>query len=274
MKTFPIAKINLGLNVVGKRADGYHDLETVFYPLPLRDELQVTPALSGSQGAGVCKLRVEGMPEDEDSQTNLVVKAYKALCGIYPLPSVEAVLRKRIPIQAGLGGGSSDAAYMLRTLNDMFSLGLTTELLELQAAKLGADCAFFIEPKPKFATGIGDKFQSVDVDLSSYKLLVVKPKVAISTKEAFQYVTPMRPEISVREIVKMEITKWRTLLVNDFEKSAFAVYPELRQLKRRLYDMGALYASMSGSGSAFFGIFQSEPKAWQTAFQGCGVWLV
>ena len=239
MITFPCAKINLGLNVVGVRPDGYHDLETVFYPLPLTDALEV--------------------------KRNMLAKDFE-------LPRVHAHLFKRIPSQAGLGGGSSDGAFMIRLLDERFRLNIGIAEMERYAGRLGADCPFFITAEPSFATGIGDILEPADNEygnLSGYHIAIVKPSAAVSTKEAYQGVAIRKPEKSCRDIVRQPIETWRDELKNDFEDSVFKLIPSLPQIKAKLYDMGAIYAQMSGSGSAIFGIFKENPANLQQVFDDC-----
>lgn len=271
MIIFPCAKINLGLNVVSRRADGYHNLETVFYPVNISDRIEITVRDGSMPGDASCTLTVEGMPVAGNSDDNLVVKAYNILAKDYILPDVNINLCKRIPMQAGMGGGSSDCAFTIRLLNDMFSLGISTERMIEYAASLGADCAFFINPVPAYAEGIGDVLQPLDIDLSGYRFLIVKPDIAVSTRDAFSLITPAKPSKCCRDILKQPIETWRHELVNDFEKSIFALHPEIATIKERLYGMGAIYASMSGSGSALFGIFKDIPQGAADAFKGCFV---
>lgn len=258
MVTFPNAKINLGLNIVEKRFDGYHNLETIFYPIALQDILEITPRKSDT--ADKYTLTMYDAPFDDNINDNLVIKAYNALAVDYSLPSLDFFLYKKIPTGAGLGGGSADAAFALKMINDIAELSLGDEELEKYAARIGADCAFFVRNKPAFATGVGNILTPAEVSLSGYTLVLVKPQIHISTKDAYAQVTPMQPALSIKEIVKRPIAEWRTLLVNDFEKSVFAKYPELQAIKEKLYETGAEYASMSGSGSAFFGIFKNAPE--------------
>lgn len=254
MIAYPIAKINLGLNIVSRLSNGYHGLETVFYPVGIRDRLEVSEAA----GAGVSsvELEVEGMAIDGDIESNLVVRAYRLLASRYSLPPVSIKLSKTIPTQAGMGGGSSDGAYMLRLLNEMFALDLDDEALMKLAAGLGADCPYFIRGGAQYAEGIGEKLRPIGLDLNGYYIGVVKPAVSVSTREAFSLVSPQRPKRNCLDIVREPIETWRRLLENDFERSVFALHPELGSIKRRLYDLGAIYAAMSGSGSALFGIFR------------------
>ena len=271
MITFPCAKINLGLNIVGKRPDGYHDLETVFYPIPLCDALEIKYMDEKFPSESPCDLKVTGNAVDCDEQSNLVVKAYRLLAADYQLPRVHAHLFKSIPSQAGLGGGSSDAAFMIRLLDERFRLNIGNPEMERYAAQLGADCAFFITAEPSYAEGIGDRLMPVDSpekNLSGYYLAIVKPDVAVSTREAYATITPRKPLKCCRDIVRQPIETWKDELVNDFEAPVFARHPILADIKQRLYDLGAAYAAMSGSGSALFGIFREEPQGVEQAFEG------
>ncbi len=256
MITFPNCKINLGLNIVSRRADGYHNLETVFYPVQLHDSLEVLP-LNDIRGTKYI-LHQYGNAIDCDPEKNLVVKAYRLLDKLYDLPPVEIHLLKHIPSGAGLGGGSSDAAFMLKLLNEQFKLNLSTAQLECHAATLGADCAFFIQNQPTFATGIGDVFSPVTLSLRDYQIVIIKPDVFVSTKEAFARITPQTPTESVCDIVQLPVSEWRDRLFNDFETSIFPQHPEIQAIKELLYEKGAEYASMSGSGSSVFGIFSPD----------------
>ena len=260
MIVFPIAKINLGLNVVERRPDGYHNLETVFFPVKLEDALEVTLMDEAFPSPFDCDLKVTNINIEGEEQRNLVVKAYNLLKKDFPqMPRVHAHLYKAIPTQAGMGGGSSDCAAMLLLLNNMFKLGLTNQQLIDYAAKLGADCPIFILNKPAYAEGIGERLQTIDLNLSGYYLAIVRPDIPVPTKEAFSRIVPCKPEKNCRMIVGQPIETWRKELVNDFEKSVFALHPEIGQIKERLYEMGAVYAAMSGSGSAVFGIFREQP---------------
>ena len=255
MITFPNAKINLGLNIVEKRPDGYHNLETIFYPIPLQDALEITPWEGGERKY---KLAQSGIQIAGDDENNLVVKAYKLLDSLYNLPPIEINLLKHIPSGAGVGGGSADAAFMLCMLNQHFQLNIPNEQLEVYAAQLGADCAFFVENKPTFAEGIGNIFSPIELSLKGYKLLLVKPDIFVSTRDAFAQIKPKRPSISLKEVAKMPIEAWKTYMVNDFEESVFPQFPAIADIKAKLYDMGAIYASMSGSGSSVFALFKGD----------------
>jgi len=259
MITFPIAKINLGLNVVERRPDGYHNLQTVFYPVRIKDSLELQPMHPLFPSPYDCDLKVSNITIDGDEQRNLVVRAYQLLKQDFPqLPRVHAHLYKAIPTQAGMGGGSSDCAYTITLLNEMCQLGLTEQQMIAYAARLGADCPFFILSRPAYAEGIGELLEPVALDLSDYYIGVVRPDIPVSTKEAFLLITPARPQVCCRDVVMQPVETWRDLLTNDFERSVFAIHPEIGAIKERLYDLGAVYAAMSGSGSAVFGLFH-EP---------------
>ena len=259
MIDFPCAKINLGLNIIGRRADGYHDIETVFYPIGLTDALEVVPGSDemgkNSSDGGKTSLHRRGISIDAPADSDLTVKAYRLLDADYHLPPVDIHLLKKIPLGAGLGGGSSDAASALRLLNNLFALGLSTEELETYAARLGADCAFFINAQPVFAEGIGDILTPIGLSLNGYGIIVVKPDVFVSTKEAYAGVRPRRPQVSLRKVIGQPVETWRENMTNDFEESIFARYPVIGDVKDELYRLGAVYASMSGSGSSVYGLF-------------------
>ncbi|MDL2256294.1 4-(cytidine 5'-diphospho)-2-C-methyl-D-erythritol kinase [Parabacteroides sp. OttesenSCG-928-K15] len=265
MICFPNAKINLGLNVVQKRPDGYHNIETLFYPVPVKDALEVVTAAEEDIFIQT------GIPITGDSADNLVMRALALLRTKYAIPPLEIHLLKQIPFGAGLGGGSSDAAFMLKLVNEFCTLGLSVDEMEEMAASLGADCPFFIQNKPVFATGTGNLFTSVDVSLKGYYFGLVKPPVAVSTPEAYAGITPRQPEMPLTEIATLPVETWRECMVNDFETNVFKQYPVIATLKQQLYDAGALYASMSGSGSSVFGIFK-EPVNIQPLFPDYYVW--
>ena len=256
MITFPNAKINLGLDVVEKRPDGYHNLETVFYPIQLCDILEITPAKeldAPDYTFTMYNAVFEGSDDD-----NLVIKAYKALAADHKLPKVDISLYKHIPTGAGLGGGSADAAFALKMLNEIAGLGLGSKELCAYASRIGADCAFFIDNTPAYATGIGNILTPTACSIEGYHLVLVKPDIHVSTKDAYALVTPQKPQVPLTSIAKRPIGEWKGEMKNDFEKSIFAKYPEMAKIKDDLYSMGAVYASMSGSGSSFFGIFKEE----------------
>ena len=267
MITFPVAKINLGLNVVEKRSDGYHNLQTVFYPVPIKDALEVQVMDEGFPSDVDCDLKTTNIPIEGDEQRNLVVRAYQLLKSDFPtLPRIHAHLWKGIPTQAGMGGGSSDCAYMIRLLNDLFALGLSDEQMIQYAARLGADCPFFIVSRPCYAEGIGERLQPISLDLSGWHIGVVRPDIPVPTKEAFSRIHPHYPAKNCRDVVLQSVETWKDDLVNDFEESVFALHPEIGQVKEQLYKMGATYASMSGSGSALFGLFQECPDMLSQTF--------
>ena len=267
MITFPIAKINLGLNVVEKRLDGYHNLQTVFYPVPIMDALEIAPMSEGFPSDVDCDLKVTNIHIEGDEQRNLVVRAYQLLKKDFPsLPRIHTHLWKGIPTQAGMGGGSSDCAYMIRLLNETFDLQLTNEQMQQYAAQLGADCAFFIESVPCYAEGIGEQLEPISLDLSGWYIGVVRPDIPVPTKEAFSRIHPHYPSLNCREVVMQPVETWRGNLINDFEESVFALHPEIGAVKEQLYKMGATYAAMSGSGSALFGLFKEEPDGLRQAF--------
>ena len=253
MITFPNAKINLGLNITKKRPDGYHNLETIFYPIPLEDALEVCPRQTA--GEGKWSLAQSGLPVEGDPDKNLVVKAYKLLDEACGLPPTDIHLYKRIPSGAGLGGGSADAAFMLKLLNDTYALHLTDGQLEAYAAQLGADCAFFVRNRATFAEGIGNVFSPVDLSLAGWRLLLVKPDVFVSTRDAFARIRPRRPARSLKDIIKLPVEQWKDCMANDFEESVFPQFPAISEVKAELYRLGAVYASMSGSGSSVYGLF-------------------
>ena len=267
MITFPIAKINLGLNVVEKRLDGYHNLQTVFYPVPIMDALEIAPMSEGFPSDVDCDLKVTNIHIEGDEQRNLVVRAYQLLKKDFPsLPRIHTHLWKGIPTQAGMGGGSSDCAYMIRLLNETFDLQLTNEQMQQYAAQLGADCAFFIESVPCYAEGIGEQLEPISLDLSGWYIGVVRPDIPVPTKEAFSRIHPHYPSLNCREVVMQPVETWRDNLINDFEESVFVLHPEIGAVKEQLYKMGATYAAMSGSGSALFGLFKEEPDGLRQAF--------
>lgn len=258
MVLYPNAKINIGLNITSKRSDGYHNIQTIFYPLALHDQLAISIGQSDSRYS-VCNFKSEGIVLDVNTGDNLVEKAYKLLDEIYTLPSVNVELIKNIPIGAGLGGGSSDAAFMLVALRDLFQLNIDDDDLEIFAAKLGADCPFFIKNKPIYATGIGNVFSPVDITLNNYHIMLVKPSIHVSTAEAYSGVKPQETDLYLPNLVKMPVDEWKHNIFNDFEKGVFIQYPEIKLIKELLYDSGALYASMSGSGSSVFGLYRDSP---------------
>lgn len=271
MIVFPCAKINLGLNIVSNRDDGYHNLETVFYPVPLYDALEIKYMDPKFPSDVPCDLKITGIDLDCDEQWNLVIRAYNLLAEDYELPRVHAHLMKRIPTGAGLGGGSSDGAYMIRLLDERFRLNIGIAEMERYAARLGADCAFFITAEPMYATGIGNILAPVDDSIGFLKglyLAIVKPGISVSTVEAYRQIKPKKPAKCCLDIVRQPIETWREELTNDFEPPVFAAHPELDDIKEKLYDMGAIFAQMSGSGSAIYGIFKEAPENIEDKFPG------
>ena len=261
MIDFPCAKINLGLNITEKRADGYHNLETVFFPIPICDALEIKTMDERFPSDMACDLKVTGNNVCCDEKDNLIVRAYNMIAADFDIPRVHAHLYKNIPSEAGLGGGSSDAAYMIRLLDQRFRINIGNAEMEKYAARLGADCPFFITAEPSYAEGIGEILSPVNItdnNLEGYSLVVVKPQIAVSTKEAFSSITPRKPLMCCREIVAQPIETWKDALCNDFEESVFGIYPQLNDIKNRIYTLGAAYAQMSGSGSSLFGIFKSD----------------
>jgi 4-diphosphocytidyl-2-C-methyl-D-erythritol kinase len=256
MISFPNAKINLGLNIVRKRDDGYHDLETLFYPVALKDALEIIPAQDPSFSEAGVRLHLSGKTVEGSPDKNICVKAWHLLKADFPnLHAVEMYLYKAIPMGAGLGGGSADGSFTMKMLNDLFDLGLTSDSLESYALQLGSDCPFFIRNTPCFASGRGERMVASTLDLTDYAFLLVHPGIHVSTAVAFSGVKPSVPELSISEIVTMDVNMWRGRLVNDFERTVFTAFPAIETLRDRLYDAGAIYAAMTGSGSSVFGIF-------------------
>ncbi|CAN5617143.1 4-(cytidine 5'-diphospho)-2-C-methyl-D-erythritol kinase [soil metagenome] len=252
MVVFPNAKINLGLNILEKRTDGYHNLSTAFYPISWCDVLEIIPSKKISFSSS--GLEIPGKTED-----NLIFKAYHLLRKDFNLPPVAVHLHKAIPVGAGLGGGSSDASFTLKALNDHFNIYLDSGILELYAAQIGSDCPFFIENKPVLASGTGNIFEPLTLDLKGKYIVVVFPNLPISTAEAFAQVTPKPSTINLKDILENKtIKEWKDFLRNDFEEGIFKNHPVLADIKKTLYDQEALYSSMSGSGAALFGIFDKE----------------
>lgn len=254
MISFPACKINLGLYITRKRDDGYHELETVFYPVPYHDVLEVIEAHDNAFAFTLSGLPVHGDPSD-----NLCVKAYQMLSADHPLPAVKMHLHKVIPMGAGLGGGSSDGAAALTLLSDLFGLPVSPEAMHGYAKRLGSDCAFFLQNKPVYATGRGELLEPVDLDLSGLILVVIIPRIHVSTREAYSLITPLQPEVSLPDIISKPVTGWRELMRNDFEPVIAAKFPVVAKVKALLYQAGALYASMTGSGSAVYGLFEETP---------------
>jgi len=248
MLAFANAKINIGLNVTEKLPDGYHNIQTVFYPIQLHDVVELTDATTTT-----CV--VSGIDNLGDSEDNICYKAFRLLQRDYNFPEQQITLLKQIPVGAGLGGGSSDAAQLIKIINKKFNLGLSVTEMEQYASALGADCAFFIENKPVYAVGKGDQFTPVGLDLSAYNIVLVKPDIHVSTAEAYAGMQPLPHEEHLPELVQQPVETWKGQVKNDFERMVFEKYPAIADVKQKLYAAGALYASMSGSGSSVYGIF-------------------
>ena len=256
MISFPNCKINLGLYVTRKREDGYHDIETAFYSVSVCDVLEIVPAAE-------TRLHMSGLPVAGDSNSNLVYKAYELFKGKYPdrVNGLDIFLHKTIPMGAGLGGGSADGAFMLRLLNDFYKLGLDNGQLATYALQLGSDCPFFTYNTPQFAKGRGEQMTPLQLDLSAYSIQVICPAVHVSTAKAFQMITPRPAPYDLGQLPALPVEAWKGHISNDFEGPVFEQHPELAGIRQQLYDAGALYASMSGSGSAIFGILEKGQRA-------------
>lgn len=258
MIAYPNAKVNLGLSILAKRADGYHDIESVFLPVNWRDILEVVEDKEGAQGK--VTFTATGITVPNDGKANLCERAYQLLHSRHGLPAVRMHLHKLVPIGAGMGGGSSDAAFTLQLLNKLYSLEEDDTALEQMAAQLGSDCPFFIRNSPHLVSGRGEVMQPINLNLSGFHLLIVYPKIHIGTTEAYAGVVPKRPPIAIKEIIEQPLKQWKALLHNDFEDSLFPKYPSLKELKAMMYAQGAAYTSMTGSGSAVYGIFHRSRK--------------
>ncbi|PRY13204.1 4-diphosphocytidyl-2-C-methyl-D-erythritol kinase [Pontibacter ummariensis] len=250
MLDFPNAKINLGLYVTAKRPDGFHNLQSCFYPVKWCDALEILPAKEE-------RFEMTGLPVPGDPASNLCLKAYRLLQQDFALPPVHMHLHKVLPMGAGLGGGSADAAFTLRILNKLFELNLSAAALEDYARQLGSDCAFFVQNQPVIATERGDVFERFSLDLSGYACVIVYPGIHITTAEAYGSINPKEPSCGMEILLKQDLDVWKTVLHNDFEDALFPKYPELAAVKEKLYGAGAVYASMTGSGSALYGLFKA-----------------
>lgn len=251
MLVFPGCKINLGLKVVSKRSDGFHEIESILFPVPWYDALELIPS-------DICIFTYKGKAIHCHAEDNICYMAYQKMKQLYKIPAVKLYLLKNIPMGAGLGGGSSDAAYVLLVLNKLFSLGLNNNELTEIAAGLGSDCSFFVQKGPCLASGKGEKLMPVSLNLKGYYLAIVKPDISISTAEAYKMIIPCKRNISFADVIKQPIEKWKDLLINDFETPVFNKYPVIKEIKNQLYSKGAIYASMSGSGSAVYGLFEKK----------------
>ncbi len=264
---FPNAKINLGLSVISKRPDGFHNLESVFYPIGWSDILEIK-----EKRATDPFFAVTGLPVDVDYQENLVYRAFEKIRERGPIPQVAFHLHKQVPYGSGLGGGSSDAAFTLKAMNDLFNLNLSTRELREMAAKLGSDCPFFIDNQPAYVWGKGEQVEAIDLPLDTNHLVVVVPPLHISTARAYQGIQPAKRSPSLKQtLVNTPVEEWPQQVSNDFETTLFRKHPWLGDIKSALYNKGARYASLSGSGSALFGIFQQPPSI-EGLFPKCQVW--
>jgi 4-diphosphocytidyl-2-C-methyl-D-erythritol kinase len=249
---FPNCKINLGLNIIRKRPDGFHEIETVFYPLPFIEVLEALPS-------GQFQFNHSGLPIPGNEKTNLCIRAWIMLKEDHPeLPELQIWLHKHIPIGSGLGGGSADAVSMLKMVDELFGLGLPGEQIFAYALRLGSDCPFFLSNKPCLARGRGELFETIPLDLSGYSFLLVNSGIHVDTAWAFSQSSPALPSRSLKEIILQAPENWKSLLLNDFEKPVLRLYPALNAVKEKLYEAGAIYASMTGSGSSFYGIFRKN----------------
>jgi 4-diphosphocytidyl-2-C-methyl-D-erythritol kinase len=257
MISFPKAKINIGLRIISKRSDGFHDIETLFYPVGLCDALEFVVPSGKVDGD---ELTVTGIDIKTRHDKNLVIKAVKKLREKFPVPYLKIHLHKAIPSGAGLGGGSSDAACMLKSVNKCFDLSLSDDELRAYALTLGSDCPFFINPEPSVAKGRGEELKVVRPILEGFYLALINPRIHISTRDAYLNSTPRVPEKSLERLISSNPEEWKESVKNDFEDYVFKLYPQINEIKRSLYRLGALYSSMSGSGSTIYGIFREKPE--------------
>jgi 4-diphosphocytidyl-2-C-methyl-D-erythritol kinase len=267
MIVFPNAKINLGLRVIRKRTDGYHDIETIMYPIGLSDALEIVPAADGLFGFSATGIIVEG-----DAEDNLCVKAFRLMQLKFGLPEVKIHLHKVIPTGAGLGGGSSDAAFALKVLRRIFTIKNCNDSLRQMAAQLGSDCSFFVDNFPAIAHGRGEELMKLSITLKGYYLLLVKPEIEVSTPWAYSKISPSGISLPAANEIPSDVNTWQSLLSNDFESVVMDEYPQIRQIKNRMLEMGAVYSAMSGSGSAVFGLFNTHPEIQSDEFKNMFVW--
>ncbi|MBP6511999.1 MAG: 4-(cytidine 5'-diphospho)-2-C-methyl-D-erythritol kinase [Bacteroidia bacterium] len=265
MVAFPPVKINLGLNIIAKRADNFHDIESVFYPVGWTDVIEVITTENQE-----FNLKITGLPIPGDPAKNLIFKGYQLLKNDYEIPGLSFHLHKILPMGAGLGGGSSDGAYALKLINEVAQLGISAEKLHEYALQLGSDCPFFLTEKAAFVKGRGEILEPISIDLSGWYIHIVMPPISISTAEAYSWITPSQPQKSIREIISLPPEQWKEHLKNDFEKHAIQHHPVIGEIKNRMYDLGATYASMSGSGAAVYGLFKQKPPHFQT--EGLQIW--
>lgn len=256
MLCFPNAKINIGLNIVEKRNDGFHNIESVFFPVKLYDVLEAVVDENAEPGSA--SLTSSGVPIPGNAEENLCVKAYHLINKEYPMPALKIHLHKTIPIGAGLGGGSADAAFFINLLDELFELNLAWGEKHHYARQLGSDCPFFIANKPAFAFERGDKLDFIDLDLKGYQLVLVHPGIHVSTQLAYSLVKPVKPQISLKDLIQLPVEEWNEKIINDFEKPVMEKFSEIAEVKNKLYESGAVYVSMTGSGSAVFGLFKEK----------------
>lgn len=268
MVVFPHAKINIGLFVTEKRKDGFHNLETVFFPVGLSDILEIG---QGEGESGSFQFKNTGIEVGGDPGENLVIRAYRLLAADFHLPAIQVHLHKIIPFGAGLGGGSADAAFMLKALNAFFGLHLSGKEMVSYAARLGSDCAFFIDDRPAFASGKGELLEPMELTLTGYRIILVKPSFGVSTPEAYAGIVPRPAGYDLHRLGQLPVNTWKEHIRNDFEVTVFQKYPSLALLKQQLYDRGAEYVSMTGSGSAIYGLFKKEREI-KPEFPDCFVW--
>ncbi len=254
MISFPTTKINLGLQITAKRSDGYHEIESVFYPIAWTDALELIEG--GSQDF---EMTFSGVPVPGDLNSNLCYKAWQLLKADFSLPNLQAHLHKVIPMGAGLGGGSSDAAFMLKLINNVCELKISNQQLMIYASLLGSDCPFFIENKPMIATSRGEVLNNIEIDLSNYHIAIIMPPISVSTRDAYSWIIPATPSINLSTTIQSPIANWKGTLINDFENVVCKHHPIIANIKQQLFDNGAIYSSMSGSGAAVYGIFKSYP---------------
>lgn len=265
MVAFPPVKINLGLNIIAKRADNFHDIESVFYPVGWTDVIEVIVTENQE-----FNLQMTGLPIPGDPSKNLIFKAYEILKNDYEIPGLSFHLHKILPMGAGLGGGSSDGACALKLINEVAQLGISSEKLHDYALQLGSDCPFFLTEKAAFVKGRGEMLEPISIDLSGWHILITMPPVSISTAEAYSWITPHQPQKSIREIISLSPEDWKDQLKNDFEIHAIQRHPIIGEIKSKMYEMGATYVSMSGSGASVYGLFKHKPQNFQT--EGMQIW--
>lgn len=267
MIKFPSAKINIGLSIVEKRGDGYHNIESIFYPVPVNEVLEI----SLKENNAKTTFTNSGITVDSPVENNLCIKAFRLMQDDFNLPNLHIHLHKVIPFGAGLGGGSSDAAYTIKAVNDFFKLQLSIARMKEMAAKIGSDCSFFIENVPSLVKGRGEILKPIDLDLKGLYLVLVKPDIHISTAMAYAGITPKKSEFNLEKISSLPIDKWNGCITNDFEQHIFIKFPLLQEIKEKIYKLGALYASMSGSGSTIYGLFKEEVDV-RNKFPGCYIY--